>query len=165
MKNILLTTSIITVFLFTTETNAQVGFQLNLNLGNRPSWGMPGNYSGEFYYLPEIDCYYHIPQRKFIYFDGGNWISSFDLPNRYRNYDLFGGIKIVINEQRPYLRPNYYREQYFSYYDRYNHHYAPIVAVPRYNERYEHERFERRKDDDRDRDRDRDRDHDRRRRW
>lgn len=105
-------------FLFTAETKAQVSVGLNINIG-RPSWGVPGNYVGDYYYMPEIDTYYDIPHRQFIYLQGSNWVYASSLPYMYRNYDLNRGYKVVINEPRPYLRGTYYRSRYSNYYNDY----------------------------------------------
>ena len=129
MKKLLLITMIVVAFLFNTETKAQVRVNLNVNIGARPNWGVPGNYAGDYYYLPEIDSYYDIPRRQFIYFDGGGWIYASSLPYQYRDYDLYNGYKVVINEPRPYLNCQVYRERYSRYYNNYR---RPEVIVQSY---------------------------------
>lgn len=180
MKKLLLTSLILVATLATQETNAQVRVNLNVNIG-RPAWGLPGNYTGDYYYLPEIDTYYDIPRRQFIYFDAGNWVFAAELPYSYRGYDLYRGYKVVINEPRPYLHCDVYRTRYNPYYNTYRRP-AVVVQRPVYPPvRYEIDRYHsggrnyRIRDDDRRRDdyrddhddrgrgngRDRDRDHDR----
>lgn len=150
-------------FLFTVETKAQVRVGVNINIG-RPSWGVPGNYTGDYYYIPEIDTYYDIPHRQFVYLQGNNWVFASSLPYAYRNYDLNRGYKVVINEPRPYLRGNMYRSRYSNYYDNY-HRQNVVVRSDRFdNRRFDNDRnnngrddrFERRRDDRHDRN-----DHDR----
>jgi len=119
MKKFLLTTMMVTAFLFNTETKAQFRVNLNVNIGGRPGWGIPGNYAGNYYYLPEIDCYYDIHQRQFIYFDGGRWLFASELPYQFRDYDLFRGFKVAINESKPYLHHQVYQERYSRYYNTY----------------------------------------------
>lgn len=180
MKKLLLTAVIVGAFLFTQETTAQVRVNLNVNIGNRPAWGLPGTYAGDYYYLPEIDTYYDIPRRQFIYLNGGNWVFAAELPSIYRGYDLHRGYKVVINEPRPYLHYEVYRNRYGNYYNNYRRQviYVPQPAYP--SNRYEIDRYHsgnrdyRGRDDDRRRDRDdrydrgrgngRDNDHDRGRR-
>lgn len=181
MKKLLLTTMVVTAFLLTNHTEAQVNVHLNVNLGGRPNWGIPGNYSGDYYYLPEIDSYYDIPRRQFIYFDGGGWMYASELPYQYRDYDLYSGFKVSINEPRPYLHCQVYRERYSRYYNTYQRpviyaHEHPDYSNNRYgnnpygnnrygnnqNNRYNNDQFNRgrenqhfdnrRKDDDHDRD-------------
>jgi hypothetical protein len=119
MKKLMLTAMVVIAFLFTTQkTEAQVRLNVNLNVG-RPSWGLPGNYSGDYYYLPEIDSYYDIPRHQFVYFDGRGWVYNQELPYQYRDYNLFGGYKVIVNEPRPYLHADVYRQRYSRYYNTY----------------------------------------------
>ncbi|MES2004252.1 MAG: hypothetical protein V4450_07010 [Bacteroidota bacterium] len=156
MKKLLLTTFAIVAFLSYTETKAQVHVNLNVNIGSRPNWGLPGNYAGNYYYLPEIDTYYDIAQRQFVYFDGRDWAFSYELPYAYRDYDLYGGYKVVINEPRPYLNCNVYRTRYSNYYNTYRRP-AMVARGPVYrigddrNARgWNDDRFDRRRESDRD---------------
>ncbi len=99
---------------------AQVRFNVNANIGSQPIWGPVGYDAVQYYYLPAIDTYYDVPQHLFIYQVKGRWITSAHLPRPYRNYDLYRGYKVVINENRPYLRNRVYKEKYGSYKDRHN---------------------------------------------
>ena len=143
MKKLLLATMVVTAFFFNTETKAQVSVHLNVNLGGRPNWGLPGNYSGNYYYLPEIDSYYDIPRRQFIYSDGVGWVYASELPYQFRDYDLFNGFKVVINEPMPYLHCQVYRERYNRYYNTYQ---RPVIfanGYPNYpNNRYPINRYD-----------------------
>ncbi len=116
---------VLTVALFLAGTlNAQVSFSLNFNLDNQPAWGPTGyDYVG-YYYLPDIDIYYNVPQHRFYYNERGRWIYSSYLPSRYRNYDLYNSYKVVVNEQRPWRNHENYREKYSSY--KGNHDQQPI---------------------------------------
>ncbi|MES2371329.1 MAG: hypothetical protein V4557_02035 [Bacteroidota bacterium] len=121
MKKLLLTTAVVMgALLFNNETKAQVRIGVNVNIGTRPSWGLPGNYAGDYYYMPEIDTYYDIRHRQFIYLQGRNWVFANELPYMYRGYDLNRGYKVMINEPRPYLRGDVYRSKYGKYYDDYH---------------------------------------------
>ena len=150
MKKLLLTTAMVMgAFLFMNETKAQVRFNVNVNIGGRPNWGLIGNYAGDYYYLPEIDTYYDIPHRQFIYFDGGDWNYANELPYAYRGYDLYHGYKVVVNEPRPYLHGNVYRDRYRSYYNTYR---QPVIVAqrPYYpNYRIDNDRYNRGREDDR----------------
>jgi hypothetical protein len=95
------------------SATAQVN--VNVNIGNQPAWGPVGYERVDYYYMPDIDAYYYVPQRQFIYLEGRNWIFATGLPYRYRNYDLYRGYKVVVNEPRPYLRHKMYRQQYGHY--------------------------------------------------
>jgi hypothetical protein len=92
------------------KTKAQVS--VNINIGNQPAWGPVGYDHVDYYYLPDVDAYYDVPQRQFVYFENNNWMRGRALPARYGNYDLYNGYKVVVNEPRPYLRADYYRVNY-----------------------------------------------------
>ncbi len=99
---------------------AQVSINFGINISNQPIWGPTGYDEVQYYYLPDIDAYYYVPQHRFIYQVGDRWVFSSTLPSRYRNYNLYSGYKVVINEDKPYLRNNVYREKYGSYKDRHD---------------------------------------------
>lgn len=140
MKKLLFSAMLVTAFFMYNESQAQVRFNINLNVGARPAWGVPGNYAGDYYYLPEIDSYYDIPSRQFIYFDGRSWIYAANLPYIYRDYDLYRGYKVVVNEPRPYLRGDFYRDRYRSYYNTYR---TRVEIGSRYdNDRYNRGRWD-----------------------
>ena len=96
-----------------TTANAQVN--VNCNIGRQPMWGPTGYDNADYYYMPDIDAYYNVNDAQFIYQDGGNWAYGASLPYAYRNYDLYGGYKVVINGSQPWLRHSYYRNNYYSY--------------------------------------------------
>ena len=98
-------------FLFQ-QAAAQVRVNMNVNLGQQPVWGPAGYDHADYYYLPDIDCYYDISRRQFIYNSGNRWVYTSQLPPRYRNYDLYSSYKVVVNEPRPYMHADVYRNKY-----------------------------------------------------
>jgi len=99
---------------------AKAQVSLSINIGSQPQWGPRGYDHVDYYYLPDVDSYYYVPTRQFVYLRGNRWIHARNLPSRYRNYDLYGGRKVVINSPRPWLSHNTYRTRYVgnSYYGR-----------------------------------------------
>jgi hypothetical protein len=94
--------------LFAGAVHAQVS--VNVNIGARPAWGPVVESDVRYYYLPEVEAYYDIPSAMFIYMDNGAWVHRHRLPGRYRDYDLYHGRKIVVNDYRgnsPYTHCNY----------------------------------------------------------
>ena len=91
---------------------ASAQLQFRVNIGNQPMWGPVGYDHVENYYLPDIEAYYNVPTRRYTYMVNGQWTTRAYLPERYRDYDMYNTRKIVINEPRPYLRNNEYRERY-----------------------------------------------------
>ena len=112
MKKIILSAMFFGAVLFFNRAQAQPGISVNIQVGAAPAWIPSGYNNVDYYYLPDIQAYYYVPQRQFIYMDGGRWLFGATLPVRYRSYDLYHGYKVVVNEPRPYLHDNIYRERY-----------------------------------------------------
>jgi hypothetical protein len=95
------------------QTQAQIRF--SLNIGSQPVWGPTGYDHVENYYLPDVQAYYNVQDRQYRYQENGRWVTSASLPGQYRNYNLYTGHKVVINEREPWMRDNVYRSKYASY--------------------------------------------------
>jgi hypothetical protein len=116
MKRVILSAVLfITAAIAVNKTEAQVRVNLNVNIGSQPVWGPTGYDYVEYYYLPDIEAYYYVPRHQFIYLSGSRWVFSASLPVRYRDYDLYSGYKVVINEPRPYLHFDRDRGRYGKY--------------------------------------------------
>jgi hypothetical protein len=101
--------------LFMSVFFAQAQVSISLNIGTPPSWGPEGNDNSRYYYLPDIDTYYDVAQRQYIYDNNGRWIRESRLPARYRQYDLYKGYKVVLNDYKgdtPNIYHNKHRENY-----------------------------------------------------
>ena len=121
MKKLLLLSLILAAITFSNPTSAQVKVNVNINVGTQPEWGPVGYSHVDYYFMPDIDAYYYVPQHQFIYMEGPRWVFAASLPARFGTYDLYRGYKVVINEPRPYLRHDVYRVKYAKYkkcYDR-----------------------------------------------
>ena len=112
MKSLKLVLAAMVLFL-AISVKAQVS--LSVNIGSPPMWG-PVGYSGiRYYYLPDVEAYYDINSSMFIYYEGSRWVHRGYLPDRYRNYDLYGGYKVVMKDYRgdaPYSNFKEYRSKY-----------------------------------------------------
>lgn len=118
MKKLILLAVLLTSGLLSQKAEAQVSFRFNI--GIQPVWGPAGYDHVEYYYLPEIEAYYYVPTRQYIYLYNGRWITRGYLPQRYRNFDLYSTRKIVINEPKPYMRHNEMRSKYSNSRDHQN---------------------------------------------
>jgi len=110
----LLVAVLLSGFLFN-SAGAQVRVGVDINIGTQPVWGPVGYDHVEYYYLPDIDAFYYVPNHQYIYQQRGRWIFSASLPYQYRNFDLYSGYKVVINEPRPYHNYETYRRKYAGY--------------------------------------------------
>ncbi|HET6996748.1 MAG TPA: hypothetical protein VFI06_17265 [Chitinophagaceae bacterium] len=81
---------------------ASAQFTTTENVKDQPKWGLAGQKYVEYYYLPDINTYYYVPGKQFIYQSGGYWTFSSYLPKANKGYDLRGGNKVVINEPGAY---------------------------------------------------------------
>jgi hypothetical protein len=115
MKKLMLCTALLVSAVAFQSASAQVRVNVNVNIGSQPRWGPSGYDYVEYYYLPDIETYYYVPSRQFIYLSGGNWVFSYSLPSRYRSYDLYSGYKVVVNEPRAYRHFYRHRVSYAGY--------------------------------------------------
>jgi hypothetical protein len=113
MKKIILILLIAVGWLIYKPATAQVA--VNINIGAQPVWGPVGYNYVEYYYMPDIEAYYYVPSRQFIYLTNGRWIFATTLPYRYRSYNIYSGYKVVINEPRPYLHFGAHKIRYAKY--------------------------------------------------
>jgi hypothetical protein len=124
MKKLLLAAVLFSATMIVSK-KAESQVNVQINIGRQPVWGPVGYYYVEYYYLPDIDAYYYVPRRQFVYLSNGRWVFASSLPAVYRDYDLYSGYKVVVNEPRPYLhadvyRSDVYRSKYGSYKGRRN---------------------------------------------
>lgn len=112
------------------RSSAQVS--INVNIGSQPLWGPVGYDYVDYYYLPEIESYYYVPRKQFVYLSDGRWVFSASLPSRYRGYDLYSGYKVVVNGRNAYLNFNTDRVRYARYRDVHNQRVIRYSNDPRY---------------------------------
>ncbi|WP_029269839.1 hypothetical protein [Flavobacterium sp. KJJ] len=101
--------------LFMSVFFAHAQVSINVNIGTPPSWGPEGNDDSRYYYLPDIDTYYDVAQSQYIYPNNGKWVRDSRLPSKYRQYDLYGGYKVVLNDYKgntPYAYHTKHRASY-----------------------------------------------------
>jgi len=84
------------VLFFAGAVQAQVS--VNVHIGVPPPWGPVGFNEARYYYLPDVEAYYDVPSSMFIYNSGGAWVHRSHLPGKFRNYDLYGGYKVVMTD-------------------------------------------------------------------
>jgi hypothetical protein len=110
--------AILGLFLLIANSN-QAQVSVNINIGTPPDWGPVGYTNMEYYYLPDIQSYYDVRASQFIYFGGNKWVRSSRLPRHYRNYDLYNGYKVVLNDyhgRTPYVYYDKHKVRYYKGY-------------------------------------------------
>ncbi len=113
MKKYILLASLVFAALLPQKLSAQIN--VNVNLGAQPQWGPVGYDRAEYYYLPDIETYYYVPKRQFVYLNNNNWVFASNPPSRYSNYNLYNGYKVVLNTPRPYLNFKDHKVKYAKY--------------------------------------------------
>jgi hypothetical protein len=113
------------ILLASSAIHAQVS--VNVNIGTPPAWGPVGYSNVDYYYLPDVEAYYDIRASQFIYFGGGRWVRSRYLPGPYRNYDLYNGYKVVLNDYHGSTPYSNFKNHKVKYYKGY--HGAPQRAI------------------------------------
>ncbi|TSD63320.1 hypothetical protein FFF34_017125 [Inquilinus sp. KBS0705] len=115
MKKLLFAAAILLSCFAFKAANAQISVNLGVNIGSQPAWGPVGYDRADYYYMPDIDTYYSVPTHQYVYYENNTWVRRTTLPVRYRNYNVYDGYKVVINERRPWLRNDVYRVKYAGY--------------------------------------------------
>ncbi|HEY9003179.1 MAG TPA: hypothetical protein VIM89_17610 [Mucilaginibacter sp.] len=124
MKKIALISAIaLSGLLFNNKADAQIRIHLGLNFAPRPvvisepvqsDYCEPTNYNGDedYYYLPDVDAYYSVPDQCYYYNNGGAWVSATYLPGAYRDYDWRSARRYEVRAPRPFMHADYYRARY-----------------------------------------------------
>lgn len=95
--------------------NAQVRLSVGINIGAQPEWGPTGYDHVDYYYIPDVDAYYDVPAHQYVYFQNHAWVHAAFLPGPYRNYDMYHGYKVVVNQPNPWMHHADIRTRYASY--------------------------------------------------
>ncbi|WP_345100947.1 hypothetical protein [Mucilaginibacter panaciglaebae] len=121
MKKIALVSAIALSGLLYTSANAQI-LQIGLNLGGHrpmveaslatPNVAVAYSNADDYYYLPDVDAYYSVPEKVYYYNDGVNWVPAAYLPGEYRSYDWRNARHYEVRARRPFLNAGVYRERY-----------------------------------------------------
>ena len=102
---------------FETATSSRPAVQV---VYENPAWA-PTYYSGvRYYYFPDLEVYYDLQNRDFIYLYNGRWLFSRELPPFYSDYDLFHSYVISLNVKvfQPWHHHHYYVSNYPRFYYR-----------------------------------------------
>lgn len=95
-------------------SNGQVS--VNVNFGTPPAWAPANRVQSQYYYLPEIDTYYDVPQQQYIYVEKAKWKRSKYLPKKYKSYNLRRGNIVYLTDYRgnsPYYFHKKHRSRYY----------------------------------------------------
>lgn len=73
-----------------------------------------------YYYFPDIECYYDVWNKEFVYLEDGNWMFGSSLPPLYSWFDLNRAFIVLLNYNvfEPWRHFHYYVSHYPRYYYR-----------------------------------------------
>ena len=98
---------------------------------DNPEWAPPYSEGVRYYYLPDIEAYYDLSARQFVYLSNGRWYDSPQCPSVYAGFDLNNcfAIALDVNVYQPWMHHQYYVSHYPRYYyrDYYDHSNIPYV--------------------------------------
>lgn len=101
------------LFAITMASEAQVS--VNVNIGTPPVWAPSNAVAVQYYYLPEIETYYDVPSKKYIYFSNGKWVRVGSLPPHYRHYDLYHGHTVFLTDYKGKYPYNHFKQHKVKY--------------------------------------------------
>ncbi|MDB5022991.1 MAG: hypothetical protein JWP78_746 [Mucilaginibacter sp.] len=127
MKKIVVISAIAVSGLLFNTADAQIRVHLGFNFGTpvyvhervaaQPAaieYVEPANYDGDedYYYIPEVDAYYSVPEECYYYNSGGRWVSGAYLPGAYRDFNWRNARRYEVRAPRPFMHNDYYRARY-----------------------------------------------------
>jgi len=119
-KVIVLSAVVLSSLVFGYSAQAQVRFNVNINMGSQPAWVVNQD-QADYYYIPDADCYYSVREKVYVVHEGNNWRRMQQLPARFRNYDFRNKRVISIRgQQAPYMHHDENRMAYARANDRFN---------------------------------------------
>jgi hypothetical protein len=87
----------------------------NNNIMTQPLWGPVGYDYVEFYYIPDIEAYYNVPGAQYVYLQKKKWITTKDLPARFKDFNFYSAHKVVMNEPKPSMNHRGNKAKYAQY--------------------------------------------------
>lgn len=101
-----------------------------------PVWAPDYYYGTRYYYFPDIEVYYDLATRNFVYLLNGQWLFVQTLPPIYSTFNLRNAFIVIVNRNvyNPWMHHHYYNSHYPRYYyiDYYD--FSNIPYVRGYNE-------------------------------
>ncbi|BBD45044.1 Hypothetical protein (Precursor) [Petrimonas sp. IBARAKI] len=132
--------ALITVLCFTSCGTSYYGAAENNYYDNyydyNPAWAPDYYFGTRYYYFPDIETYYDLGTRNFVYLNNGRWLFVPTLPPIYAAFNLNNAFIVIVNRSvyTPWMHHHYYNSHYPRYYyiDYYD--FSNIPYVRGYNE-------------------------------
>jgi hypothetical protein len=117
MKKFVLSIIIAAGGMLAQTAHAQVGVNVGVRVGplviNVHKPVAPAVVYDDYYYLPDVDAYYSVPENCYYYMDDDRqWVNARYLPGRYHDYDWRNARRYEVRAQRPYNNHDFYRNKF-----------------------------------------------------
>lgn len=113
MKKFIYVSAIIGGLFFVQPSQAQIS--ININLGaSYPSWIASSYQDAKYIYMPELDMYYDMYNKSYVYYDNYKWVSQRNVPIAYQHMDFRNARKVRVSAKNPWNNNAYYRNAYVN---------------------------------------------------
>ncbi len=119
MKKSLFFAAIAAAILSNEAAQAQIGIHIGLHFGGAPVVYTPApvenvqyDDNDDYYYLPDADAYYCVPEHVYYFMNGDRWTSAPYLPGRFHDFDWRYARRYEVRAPRPYMHHDMYRERF-----------------------------------------------------
>lgn len=68
-----------------------------------------------YYYFPNLEAYFDLQEKVYLYREGGEWVEAEELPKNYGGYSLYNKVKVTIDDydgDEPYLMIDAHKKKY-----------------------------------------------------
>ncbi|MGC4039493.1 MAG: hypothetical protein QM710_01495 [Flavobacterium sp.] len=68
-----------------------------------------------YYYFPNLEAYFDLQEKVYLYKDQGEWVEAEELPKGYGGYSLYNKVRVSItdyNGDEPYLMLDAHKKKY-----------------------------------------------------
>jgi len=122
------------------QIRVNLGFNIHTpNIRSQPEWGPVGYAHAEYYYMPDVDAYYDVPNHQYVYNENNVWVHAGALPPRY-HYDPYHSYKVVVNQRNPWEHHADVRTRYSGYRGRHDQQVIRDSRDQKYRDHYREDR-------------------------
>lgn len=68
-----------------------------------------------YYYFPNLEAYFDLQEKVYLYKDNGEWTEAAELPKNYGGYSLYNKVKVTLSDyvgDEPYLMLAAHKKMY-----------------------------------------------------
>jgi len=65
-----------------------------------PVWAKAAPANVNYYYLPDLDTYYDVPAKRYIYMNNGTWVKRSTLPTWHKGYNMANSNPVYLTDYK-----------------------------------------------------------------